>query len=398
MRLGHQPDGSTPEPGPRLLFLGAGFSRPAGLPLANELLPLALDEIHQHFPGATKLDKSLERYRRYLLDTTDASPEPIDVEQFCAFLDHEHVLGLRGSDTWSDQGNEDQLMLRWGIGAALHHATPPVANLPAPYLHFASELRPGDCVVTFNYDRVLEDALEAVGTPYRRFPMRYSACHALHAEVDSARNQLEVLILKVHGSIDWVDRSGFERLRHELVRSGTDESFWRRNLLFGDQPLTASRPLVEGPRPEDDPLRSVMVLDDLDAYYGNLSVWHHAAPLILAPSAVKLLYGPPIRALWRGMPLHAWAWSGLGIVGYSLPPADPYARQVLWSIGSSYGATFSDPGWSLSPKQRIKVIDCRKTVEDTRALRESYRFLDPSITDYLLDGFGYHAVTELFSD
>jgi hypothetical protein len=139
-----------------------------------------------------------------------------------------------------------------------------------------------------------------------------------------------------------------------------------------------------------------MILDDLDVYYGNLNAWHDAAPLILAPSAVKLLYGAPIREFWRGMPRDAWAWSGLGLVGYSLPPADPYARQVLWSIASMYTATFDDPDWSLHPKQRVKVIDYRSTPACVHALKCAYRFLDPCLTDFLLDGFNDSTAAELF--
>jgi hypothetical protein len=384
--------------GQRLLFLGAGFSRAAGLPLANELLDLALAEIRRHFPEATKLDKSLDRYRHFVADTTSASARALDIEQFCAYLDHEHVLGLRGSDTWSDEGNEDQLMLRWGIGAALARATPPVPDLPSHYLEFAKRLRPMDCVVTFNYDRLLEDTLDAVGTPYRRFPSRYTSCHDMHSVVDHERDACEVRILKVHGSIDWVDRSGFERDLRILARQDADASFRRRHLIFGDTPITGSRPLVEGPRPEDDPLASVMVLDDLGAYYGNPNAWHYAAPLILAPSTAKLLYGAPMREFWRGMPGAAWAWSGLGIVGYSLPPADPYALQVLWSIGTAYGSTFDDADWSLHPKRRIKVVDYRTTSDDAGALRKTYSFLESSITDYFLDGFDDGTVHELLGE
>jgi hypothetical protein len=138
-----------------------------------------------------------------------------------------------------------------------------------------------------------------------------------------------------------------------------------------------------------------MVLDNPDAYYGNANAWHHAAPLILAPSAVKLLNGAPIREFWRGMPRDAWAWSGLGVVGYSLPPADPYARQVLWTIASAYSSTFDDPGWSLHPKRRIKVVDYRTTLAGADALKSAYRFLDPRVTDFLLDGFNDSTVPDL---
>ena len=98
-------------------------------------------------------------------------------------------------------------MLRWGIGSVLHSATPAAADLPSSYLRFAERLRPGDCVVTFNYDRILEIALDTAGTPYRRFPMRYIACYDMHSEVDSERDAQEVLVLKVHGSVNWVDRT-----------------------------------------------------------------------------------------------------------------------------------------------------------------------------------------------
>jgi hypothetical protein len=52
--------------------------------------------MHRHFPDATKLDKSLDRYRRYVEETTGGTADPVDIEQFCAYLDHEHIIGLRG--------------------------------------------------------------------------------------------------------------------------------------------------------------------------------------------------------------------------------------------------------------------------------------------------------------
>jgi hypothetical protein len=82
--------------------------------------------------------------------------------------------------------------------------------------------------------------------------------------------------------------------------------------------------------------------------------------------------------------------------GYSLPPADPYARQVLWTIASGYTSTFDDPDWSLHPKLRIKVVDFRATPADADTLKSSYRFLDPRLTDFLLDGFNDITASDLF--
>ena len=49
--------------------------------------------------------------RVYLLVTK------IDLEEFMSYLDMEHFLGLRSRDTWSEEGNEPQLMInRKAIG------------------------------------------------------------------------------------------------------------------------------------------------------------------------------------------------------------------------------------------------------------------------------------------
>ena len=265
---------------------------PRDSPSPSELLSLVITEIHQRFGPDTKLDESLRRYRRYVAETTGKSSEPVDIEQFRAFLDHEHILGLRGSDTWSSEGNEDQLMLRWSIGSVLHRATPPLGRLPSQYLTFARQTRPRDCIVTFNYDLVLESVRGGASVLYRRFPSRYISDR--DAEWTCS-----------HGSIDWVDRKAFDESLQVLARSGSDDLFRRRNLLFGDAPITGIHRLVEGPRPKRDSLNSVFVVEDLDACYGERNMWYHAAPIILAPSSVKLLYETLIREFWRGMPLYA---------------------------------------------------------------------------------------------
>lgn len=127
----------------RLFFLGAGFSRPAGLPLANELLSLTLRE--------------LERFQRENHVHWAPALEAINIEDFIAYLDHEHFFGLLGSDTFSSEGNRPQLLLRWGIGCLLHRRTPD--PLPDVYLRFAEGLRAGDVAATFNYDLIAERAL-----------------------------------------------------------------------------------------------------------------------------------------------------------------------------------------------------------------------------------------------
>jgi hypothetical protein len=98
----------------RLFVLGAGFSRPAGLPLAFELW----EEIRQqglHLTGrAAKFG-----------------------EDFMKYLDLEHYLGLRGSDTWSEDGNEGTIVTKYLIAKILARQLNELANVPALYLEFA---------------------------------------------------------------------------------------------------------------------------------------------------------------------------------------------------------------------------------------------------------------------
>jgi hypothetical protein len=381
----------------RLFFLGAGFSRPAGLPLAAELLLLALGEI-ELFQHDSHLHAAVDEYQGFVAATTGSRPalDEIDVEQFVAYLDYEHFFGFLGSDTFSQEGNRPQLLLRWGIGRVLHRATP--ASLPDVYLRFAEGLRGGDIVATFNYDLILELALSTVGMPYRRFPHRYTEVYPSHAVGDLNRELAEVCLLKLHGSIDWVNRGRFlDRLAYMRAVSGDDgeRHLREQDPIFGTHPTVATCTLVEGPRHEDDLLNRISVVESLDAYYDDYNMWWRYAPVLLAPSHAKQLYGEPLRGYWEGLPLGASLWGGFSIVGCSLPPADPYTKQALYRIGRDFAYGREHPEERFAPMNRIKVVN-RARGEDADNLRRAYRFLPLEHTDFLLDGFDESAIEEMF--
>jgi hypothetical protein len=81
---------------PRLIILGAGFSRPAGLPLSTELLDLVLAELRRFEGQETHLHRSLAAYLDYKEATSQMRPDPVDVEDFAAYLYHRHAFGLLG--------------------------------------------------------------------------------------------------------------------------------------------------------------------------------------------------------------------------------------------------------------------------------------------------------------
>ncbi len=385
----------------RLFILGAGFSKPAGLPLATELLDSVLNEI-EHLNGRTHLHRAVDSYLDYAEATAGRRPFQIDIEEFAAYLDYRHTFGVLGSDTWSQEGNRDQFLLRWGIGRVLISATPTPEKTPKLYLDFVHCLRPHDVVVTFNYDLLLENALDSVGAPYRRFPHRYSEVRPGGSTPDLDAETEEILILKMHGSIDWVTRTSYDRQLAYMERlQGREgvEYTRKRDLLFGEEKgVSQTRPLTEGPRPVDDPLREIEVIDDLDSYYASTQVSYFHPPFVLAPSEAKQLYGTPLRSFWEGLPGYGFGWAGVGIIGYSLPPADPYARLVLYELCKSYVMGLETPGWRIGPMSPICLVDKRAGNEEVHELRQRFRFLPQRHVVERLDGFDQKCFQALFAE
>src|SRR5262249_11882755 len=145
----------------------------AGLPLGPDLLQLVVKRSHS-FAGADNLLltdlEAFAEYKRRADGWNGNDPLTLDLEEFVSFLDVEHVLGFRGHDTWSREGNEGQILIRELIAQTIYEYTP--HSPPDLYLRFAENLLPSDILLTLNYDVLLEQALEAVGKPYRLFPQR----------------------------------------------------------------------------------------------------------------------------------------------------------------------------------------------------------------------------------
>lgn len=353
----------------RVFLLGAGFSKPAGLPLASELLPMVIDVARDHMSsdGFNHLEADIERYEAYLADTDPA--RCFDLEEFCAWLDWEHTLRLQGSDTWSEAGNRSSLQLRWAIGHVLHSAMP--AMVPEVFLEFARRLTTSDQVLTLNYDLLLERALDEVGLPYRRFPDRFSEVGEMSAVVD--RNHDELVISKLHGSIDWV------------------------SLPLAARSTVDAVPLVSGLRRDDDPLLTIGVIPrrDLGLYYADSHNWWRSPPLIMNPSTAKPLARSNLVPLWHGLAQGSSLRGTLIVIGCSLPPGDPYVLQVAHSIASGVGSSLDAAHQLPWPQTSMKVVDRRSGRVPVAELRHRYRFMPDAFTDFLLDGFSLETLDDI---
>lgn len=354
----------------RVFLLGAGFSKPAGLPLAAELLPLVRDRVQQRLSadGFTHLDRALERYSVYQNDVEPGTA--FDLEQFAAWLDWDFVLRLRGSDTFSNHGNEDALQLRWGLANVLFEAMPKEA--PPLYVEFARRLNVTDRVLTLNYDLLLERALQEVGLPYRRYPGRYSEVYDTHSVWDPDEPPA-LMLIKLHGSLDWT--------------YFTDHR---------DEAALGLQPLVEGPRPADDPLSRVATVpaDKLEPYYASKSSWWRHPPLLMPPSRAKPLAGSPLIPLWDGVGLYAHMYGGFTVIGCSLPPGDPYVVQLVHHICTDYASGRARGGvpW---PQGKIKIVDLRQG-PGVREIKDRFRFVPPAHGVFALEGFDEESLKLIF--
>ena len=360
-------------PGFRIFILGAGFSCPASLPTGAQLW----QEVWRRAQGlsgrAECIRDDLDDYLdfRRACDAPSIARDDIDFEDFLAFLDVEHYLGLRGSDTGSSQGNESQVVVKTLIGEILAERLPLKDAVPPLYLRFARALRPGDYVLTFNYDVLLERALEAAGTPFRLFPERIREIRGSTAILDSSIE--EVVVLKLHGSIDWFDDGEHQELQEEALGRGFPEG--PPHPVFSNRDELGVTKLLEGLRFPNDPLKHMHRVEAVEALYRR-KIMFSATPSMLSPSSMKLLGAQAFRDFWYGAGSAGSLNLGLAIIGYSMPPADGYARRIIYNMVRNYQRRYWDKGIMDMKKSPLLLVDLRNDDDAVKGYRERYGFVD----------------------
>ena len=374
----------------RIIILGAGFSSRAGLPLGAQLYK----EVYRRSRLSKSkefLDKDLERFIEYkrLSEGITLSPEEIDFEEFLSFLDVEHYLWIRGSDTWSVDGNESQLIIKYFIGETIHNNTPSSDKIPVCYLTFVQNLEPGDIILTFNYDIMLERCLDYIKKPYRLFPHKSKVSD--HSEIDNG----EIVILKVHGSVDWFNRTEYSKREIQHRKDGFDGS--PNDTVFGEHNRYSAKPLLDDPSNHENPLSQIYRINRVEEFYSNNNEML-ATPWILSPSYSKILYADIVRELFYGINRAGFMNYGAGIIGYSLPSHDKYIRQIVYTIVRNYQESEQtlNVGDIHLKKTNFKIINLCRSQEEESALRCRYRFVNWDRADLYVKGFDQEAVSMIF--
>ena len=354
-------------------MLGAGFSAPAGLPLGNGLLERVRQDVQGSFRRAGwdgTLEQEIEEWASLY------PGESIDLERVLAYSHRKHYLRLLGSDEYFAHGSRSIVAARHAIQRILIRATP--NDISSLFRDFALRLFLNDFVLTFNYDTILEQALDDVGKPYTLTPEWW---------LETGPGEFEpryVDLLKLHGSIDWYDRYYLDSAMRWHAEQGHDVP--NRDPIFGPASTIPSEPLSRG-RTEvfgSHLLPRVFRVPNHKTHFPiKDQVGSAIVPFILPPAYDKLLGYNPILDLWENLHRTQDAFSSIVMIGYSMPPYDSYAYETLGRLFIKYQQGGDTTSWNHRrvPIQLITLADTRKQV------LECFSFLDPAKTRVWDKGF-----------
>jgi SIR2-like domain len=344
-----------------VFILGAGFSVLAGYPTAKVLW----DEVRKRIMSDRNLRSQFEseieffrEYKRKALNENTSAKE-IGFEEFMTFLDVEHYLRLKGTDTFSVDGNKIQVNIKFFIGQILSQCiTQDTTNIPQKYFEFVDKIKDGDTVITFNYDTLLEQILKYRGRSFRYKRHIYDHVYPDGGgAIDLNADDKDIIILKVHGSINWY------------------ENFpdYKKYILSKIKNIDCE-PLVAGPSSADDPLKDTVAIKNLEEFYRPCNQ-DKAIPLIINPSSIKISYIGQKIDFFSGIDRnYGQLFEKVIIVGYSLPKHDSYARQVIFNLTNSEGSKLIYCSLAKDMYEKIKV-------------KKNWRMLKQSTTKWHLGGF-----------
>jgi hypothetical protein len=282
--------------------IGAGMSVGAGIPAMDGLTRILLSERYMmgrrnelaHFCGFAfpGVDLHLD------LDgaVTAGTEFGVNLEDLMTSID---ALG-----TTAERTKIGTPLLNWRVlRAHLAHAVgecladlSAAAKQPDYYRSFAKELKPGDVVVTLNWDTLLERALTDNGVSWE-----LPSFHVRGGDLSWTLPHDRVHLVKLHGSVDW---------RIAEPNDGSSEPLF---MLNGEPQIVRSSRTLRN-----------------DEYMGG-DMWRlPEVPYLIPPSHFK----PPFQ---RGIDGALWACAygailrckDLRIIGYSLPITDYEARWLL---------------------------------------------------------------------
>ncbi len=355
----------------RVVVLGAGASSS----YADSPTRLTPPLVKQIVPTFFKLDISKNRYVRigdiinYVRDTREIKPEDFatwneDIESFLTEIDEKIVAIASHTKRKTLPKNKfreivllqrayNQLIF---LFASIFNE---IQNGPVciPYVFLASELGENDTCITFNWDTLLDRALESTGkwSPVTGYAIRPESIFndSWHSPENFDSQTGGPQYLKLHGSTNWLTLYSFTDLstgeRRTISGYAIDKLFvfhnatgpyqTYENRYWGPyEPFSFCYYPPNLPCQRDDTppnqtnLTMVLapdlqkhikvVIDDKDVY---------SMPLIVPPVKDKqyLRYGNIFSSLWQKASMALSECEELFVIGYSFPPTDTVSKELF---------------------------------------------------------------------
>jgi len=223
-------------------------------------------------------------------------------------------------------------------------------------------IRPGDTVISFNYDILIEQALWKHGmwNPLDGYVIDDLFCLKLKDDTIKLP-QTKVPVIKLHGSVNWRVTEWYE-----------NSEDWERNkirILLKD--IYDHQPLFEG-------------FDEIDENIDKKYTYPHN-PFVILPTFMKSfkykwqfqLFELATKAISQANEIFIW--------GYSLPQADTLANLLFHYVKKNAKIIIIDPA-----EQNDNSVDARlrkyHQINDDNIIYEQ-----ASIEDWVKNGFSYHS-------
>lgn len=288
-----------------VFFAGAGLAVAMGLPNTAMLLDGVID-LSRTVPRwsnedlEVRLDKA---FKFFYPDAVNAGYRPDVVDFFSALRTYLDVgSGLPGSFADAPQLYRS---LKSAIAYLLIDRLRSADRaLGRGHEYLEEMMTPGNIIITSNWDLLFE---------------RYAQLHEIPLRHSGHGGDDEVVLLKLHGSIDWCLG------RHMASGRPVDDYAMLNERLFGDRQYRPSLP----PKAKRD---------DVPVRIRAIESWPRGRSLLNSrasePHMATMAYGKagelgPLKELWRDAYGAFSRASSLEIVGYSMPPDDIEIRTIL---------------------------------------------------------------------
>ena len=251
-----------------------------------------------------------------------------------------------------------------------------------------------DTIITFNYDTLLEKALDAVGKPYSLAPEWWLS------EPLTEEGLRYVNLLKVHGSVDWYDRKPYDDY---MAKYGQyyDKALQPQDPIFGPNPKVKAEPLSRGRTDEGMGKRIIPRVVRVPDYGRLLHMRDELTKMFMVPFMLplahdKILGHDPVLDFWWSLQrIVGYETSDITMIGYSMPKHDQYAYEAISTIFMEYQKLHDAKAAGISEHTR-KPIQIINKAQSAQKIMEDLPFMDPNKSRIWHEGFSPQSVTWAF--